>query len=435
MHKGVAGAENMLAFRGTVSVTGLGYVGLPLACLAGYKGFRVRGIDLDRQRVERLRRRTSYIADVPDAELERLLDKRVISFHTDYLQLPDSDIIVVCVPTPLDSGGNPDYSCLEAAVGEISGVLRSGQLVIIESTVAPGTTEKLVLPILEKSGLKAGSDFYLSYSPERLDPGNREYGVANIPKLVSGLTAACRRLAGAFYEQLGLTVVPVASLAAAEMAKLLENTYRDVNIALINEMARVCRAGGINIWQVVDAASTKPFGFQAFYPGPGVGGHCIPVDSVYYTSWARRSGIPASLAEQARLINTTMPEYIKTIITETLAELGKTLPGSKVMVLGVTYKKDIYDIRESPVIKLIGLLLAAGADVVFHDPSVEQIHADGRTVSGVPLEKSVLSGQDCVVLAVNHSVYDLDWVYRCSPLIVDFTNAMAGFDKSKLRIL
>ncbi|MDW7650440.1 MAG: nucleotide sugar dehydrogenase [Bacillota bacterium] len=422
-------SDKITSYSAKIAVVGLGYVGLPLACLTGIKGYSVLGIDLDRDKIASLRQGKSYISDIPDMDLKKLIDRKVIQFNSGYNELSSCDVIVICVPTPLDAACNPDYSFLLDAVREISLTLRREQLVIVESTVAPGTTEGKILPLLQNKGLAAGSDFFLSYSPERLDPGNKSFGVSNIPKLVAGLTPACRNLACRFYEQLGLTVVPVAALAAAELSKLLENTYRDVNIALVNEMAQVCRANGIDIWQVVDAAATKPFGFQSFYPGPGVGGHCIPVDSVYYTSWARNRGTPAKLAELARRINAAMPDYITGLIRETLAAANKSLNESKVLILGVTYKRDVNDIRESAVIKLIKKLQKGGAQITFHDPLVKKIKINRADLHSVPLGEDTLLRQDCVILAVDHSAFDISWLDAVSPVLVDLTNALAEHQK------
>ena len=409
-----------------LGVIGLGYVGLPLAILAGQKEFTVLGIDNDEDKVASLRQGKSYITHTQNKELQNLLNNRFIQFITDYGGLTHCEVIVVCVPTPLTRDKKPDYSYLICAVREIAAVLRRGQLVIIESTVAPQATKEIILPILEATGLIGGIDFYIAHSPERIDPGNKDFGVADIPKLVAGLTPACRALACSFYQQLGLTVVPVSALAVAELAKLLENTYRDVNIAFINEMAQVCRANNIDIWEVIAAATTKPFGFQPFYPGPGVGGHCVPVDSVYYATWARSSGTPAKLAEYARVVNDAVPQYVSSMIVDSLPQ-GIDMSASKIMVLGVTYKKDSNDVRESPVIKLIELLTEEGAQVSFHDPFVAQIRVKDKVLSGTVLEEAIIAKHHCIVLAVPHSTYNFSWIHRVSPSIVDLTNTLESW--------
>lgn len=425
--------KNSYLYQQKIGVIGLGYVGLPLLLLAAYKGYSVLGIDLDEERIASLENGKSYTTEISDNELQTIFQKNVIEVSTDYSQLPSCDVIVVCVPTPLSSERKPDYSHLVSAVSEISARLRQGQIIIIESTVAPGTTDTLVLSHLQAGGLVAGTHFFLSYSPERIDPGNKEFTLNRIPKLVAGFTSTCQLLAQKFYDSLGLTVVPVRTLAIAEMAKLLENTYRDVNIALINEMAQVCQANNINIWEVINAAATKPFGFQAFYPGPGVGGHCVPVDSVYYTCWARENGTPAKLAELARKVNTEMPQYVTGVIRDTLAASGISMRGSKILVLGVSYKKDTYDVRESPVIKLIDLLKLGGAQVSFHDPFIESINVNSTEQRRIALDIDSVSHQDCVVLAMAHSAYNLSWLFTVSRVLIDLTNAMSDYPINKLK--
>jgi UDP-N-acetyl-D-glucosamine dehydrogenase len=430
----LAGEKKEVLFAG-VAVIGLGYVGLPLAVLAAKKGYRVLGIDKNREKVASLERGELYIAEVPGSELRNLTGGGLLRNVTEYTELPSYDVILVCVPTPLSDGGRPDYRHLQAAAKEIAARLRPGQLIIVESTVAPGTTASLFLPLLQERQMEAGYDFYLAYSPERIDPGNREYSLGNIPKLVAGTTPACRRLARFFYHSLGITTIPVRDMETAEMAKLLENTYRDVNIALVNEMAQVCRYNGLDIREVISAAATKPFGFQAFYPGTGVGGHCVPVDSIYYTTWARESGRPAVLAEKARAVNAAMPLHAANVISEALAEEGRQLAGSKILLLGVTYKKDINDTRESSALKLLELLQEKGAKVSFHDPLVQAVSLRSGTLRGVSLNNSILAGRDCVVIAVAHTAYDLSRIYTSSRLIVDLTNALAGFPTGKIRKL
>lgn len=418
-----------------IGVVGLGYVGLPLAILAGIKGYDVLGIDLDKKKVASLLSGNSYISDVSDQDLQALLCAGNIRIQANYSELQGCDVIVICVPTPLTGDKNPDYSRLISAVKGIAAVLRQGQLVIVESTVAPGITDSSVLPLLEAGGQKGGKDFFLAYSPERIDPSNKSHGLQNTAKLVAGLTARCQFLAQQMYEALGIEVIPIRTLAIAEMAKLLENTYRDLNIAFINEMAQVCHASSINIWEVIDAAATKPFGFQVFYPGPGVGGHCIPVDSIYYTFWARTNGTPAKLAEHARLVNAAMPHYVAGRIRKTLQSIGKALSGSNILVLGVTYKQDIDDIRESPSVELINQLSKEGGLVSFHDPFVAEISLNSSRLERVPLDEQTVVRQDCVVLAVAHSAYNLSWLYDASQVIFDLTNRMEKFPPEKIQKL
>jgi UDP-N-acetyl-D-glucosamine dehydrogenase len=417
-------SEKILTLSAGVGVVGLGYVGLPLVILVGQKELPVVGIDQDEKRIESIRQGKSYVSDIADYEILALLENGIITVSTDFGKLSSCAVIVVCVPTPLTAGKKPDYSCLINAACSVAAVLSPGQLVIVESTVAPGTTEGIILPILQSGGMKAGSDFFLSYSPERIDPGSREYCLSNIPKLVSGVTPACLNRAQLFYNLLGMTVVPVGTPETAEMAKLLENTYRDVNIALVNEMAQVCRAAGIDIWDVIEAASTKPFGFQAFYPGPGVGGHCVPVDSSYYAFFARENNEPAAFAEHARRVNSAMPQYAAALAREALAAAGKTAAGSRVLVLGAAYKKDVNDARESPVIKLIECLRSEGAEVGYHDPLVEKISTATGEMNSVSLDEITLSGYDCSVLAVAHSTFNLPWLAAHSSMLVDLTGSL-----------
>jgi UDP-N-acetyl-D-glucosamine dehydrogenase len=417
-----------------VGVVGLGYVGLPLAVLAGQKGFQVLGVDQNSDKVAGIQAGFSGIRDISDEDIRPLLAAGQFIVSTKYHRLAECDVIIICVPTPLSAGGVPDYSILHNAVQEIAAVLQPGQLVILESTVAPGTTGKAVLSRLEKNGLKAGRDFCLAYSPERIDPGNPEYRLQNIPKLVAGYTPLCKKLACAIYQALGMPVIPVSNLAVAEMAKLLENTYRDINIAFINEMAQVCRPHNISIWEVIRAAATKPFGYQSFYPGSGVGGHCIPVDSIYYTSWARSGGHPALLAEHARRINLSMPGYVAEIVSLALQDTGKKISGSKILILGVTYKKDTDDIRESPVLPLIEQLTGAGSMVSYHDPTVPSLRVSSGEMKRSELAEAV-GEQDCIVLAVAHSEYCPRWLFAQSRLIVDLTNRMEGFPRNRIYTL
>ncbi len=415
-----------------ICVIGLGYVGLPLFVLAAQNNYSVLGIDLDKDKIDNLKYGKSYNQEISDYDIQTFLTKDFVTISTDYSGLSSCDVIVVCVPTPLSAKGKPDYSLLSRAVDEIALRLRQGQLVIIESTVAPGTTKNLVLSRLQAGGLSVGTDFFLSYSPERIDPGNKSYKLNNIPKLAAGATHICRLLAQNFYSSLGLTVIPVPSLAVAEMAKLLENTYRDVNIALVNEMAQICHANNINIWDVINAAATKPFGFHAFYPGVGVGGHCVPIDSVYFTHWAWEKGTSAKLCELARKINTEMPSYITNIIINTLAASNKILRGSKILILGVSYKKDTNDVRESSALKLITQLQMEGAQVSFHDPMVESIEINSTILHRVTPDSNFISQQDCVVLALAHSAYNLSGIYSASTSIIDLTNAMADYPENRL---
>lgn len=427
--------ERILQKKAIVGVVGLGYVGLPLALVCGLKGYRVRGIDNNKQKVKEFHDGKYEIEGVAAEKLKTLLDKEILQIFSDYKIISNCDIIFICVQTPLQTNEIPDYSYLFQAVEGIAAHLHQEQLIIVESTVTPGTTIEDILPRLEAGGLKVGQNFYLAFSPERIDPANVNYNLENIPKLVSGVTQDCRALAEMFYAQIGITTVSVSAPVVAEMAKLLENTYRDVNIAFINEMAEFCRRSGINVWEVIEVASSKPFGFQPFYPGPGVGGHCIPKDSSYYIYLARRQGFPALLAEQARKINALRPSCVVGRLKEALAAQGLELSGAKILFLGVTYKKDVNDIRESPTIKIMEMIIAEGAIVSYHDPYIKNVRVGDLNYFSINLHKEAVAQQDCVVMAVPHSNYNLAWISENSPFIFDFTNAMTPFSKMHKKII
>lgn len=420
-------AEPNFKMKRKVGVVGLGYVGLPFAIHCSKRGYPVIGFDQDIRKVDTLKHGASYISYISDEEIKGFAEQNTVTCNFEDLNL--CDIIVVCVPTPLTPDHKPDYSHLDAAAGDIAARMRKGQLIIVESTVECGTTTGRILPVLESSGLQAGRDFFLAFSPERVDPGNQLYSLENTPKLVSGATAGCLNLARAFYEELGMLVVTVSSPEIAEMAKLLENTYRDVNIAFINELADICRHKGISVWEVIDAASTKPYGFQTFYPGPGVGGHCIPVDSIYYTHSARHLGVSAVLAETARIINATQPLRVVQRLELLLNSRGKQLAKSKILLLGVTYKKDINDVRESPSLEIFEMLLSKNAQVSYHDPFIENISISSGDVKRIKLSRNFIQEQDCVVVAVGHSEYNWTWLKKHSPLIFDLTNTIRGHNR------
>ncbi|MFO8061158.1 MAG: nucleotide sugar dehydrogenase [Bacillota bacterium] len=404
-----------------VATVGLGYVGLPLALLCSRAGYSVLGVDRDREKVAAIDSGKSYVTGVTDAELQSCLSEQRLTVSPDITLCGECDVVLISVQTPLSADGGPDYGPLLSAVQSVSENMRGPQLVIVESTVGPGTMEREVRPLLTRENRKVGVDFLLGYSPERLDPGNEQFDLGNTTRLVSGVTGRCREATQQFYQYLGIPTVVVSCPAVAEMAKLLENAYRDVNVAFINEMARICAANRIDIWEVTSAAATKPYGFSAFHPGPGVGGHCIPVDSVYYLEWARQTGHLAPLAEMARAVNRSMPGYTLNLIEESLAREGKNLSGSEVLCLGVTYKRDVDDVRESPSLKLMELLLARGARVAFCDPFFNRVLVGNVLLQGVNLEDRVLSEADCVVLAVDHSQFDpAHLAARCS-LLVDLT--------------
>lgn len=412
-----------------IGVIGQGYVGLTLACAAASEGFRVVGIDVDAQRIEELRSGQLAVPGVNEQLFRSAISSGRMELSTDTEEIARADIIVICVPTPLRNG-SPDLSFVEGAALRVAEHLTAGKLVILESTTYPGTTEEILRPVLESSGLIAGRDFLLSYSPERVDPGNIEYDFRSIPRIVGGLTSESTGVATLFYAQLVDKVVSVSSCRAAELAKLLENTFRHVNIALVNEMAMLCHEVGIEVWEVISAASSKPFGFMSFQPGPGVGGHCIPLDSTYLAWQVRRdAGHQFRILEQAEDINAQMPTYVAGRIGEALNEGGKALKGAKIVVLGVTYKPDVGDIRESPVLKVIAALRKRGANVAFHDPFISEVVLNG----GIRMQRSELThgligGAACVALLTPHRSYDLNWVADHARLVFDARNAF-GDDK------
>jgi UDP-N-acetyl-D-glucosamine dehydrogenase len=412
-----------------VAVVGLGYVGLPLAVAIAQRGFTVLGIEADPARTAAINRGASYIDDVPSDEVCSLVNDRRLSATMEYGALREADVIIVCVPTPLTKSKEPDLSYLIAAAKGCAAALRPEHVIILESTTYPGTTVDIVRPILEERGLRAGSDFYLAFSPERIDPGNRRYAIVDIPKVVGGLTPACSRLVRAFYEQVFRKVVPVSSPAVAEMVKCYENVFRNVNIALVNELTLLCDHMGINMWEVIDAAATKPYGFMPFYPGPGVGGHCIPVDPYYLLAKAREYDFHARFIELSTTVNDSMPYHVVFRATQALGARGKTVRGARILILGVAYKRDVSDARMSPSLKIMELLHKHGAHVSYHDPYVPHVHfANPGTVTSVPLTDELLSSVDCVIIATDHEAVDYRRVQDNVPLIVDTRNRLRSVD-------
>ena len=418
-----------------VAVIGLGYVGLPLAVEYAKSGYAVHGFDVNREKIDLINKHESYIIDVPSEKLGELVEKGSLKATTDFSLLAEMDTINICVPTPLRKTKDPDVSFIVAAVEKIEKTLKKGQLIILESTTYPGTTSELILPMLERTGLKVGADFFLAFSPERVDPGNPTYLTRNIPKVVGGVTPQCTDLARSLYSKCIDTVVPVGSTYVAEMVKLLENTFRAVNIGLVNEIALMCDHMGINVWEVIDAAATKPFGFMPFYPGPGLGGHCIPIDP-FYLSWkAKLTGFEARFIELAGQINKDMPFYIVNKIGNVLNEYRKSIKGSRVLVLGVAYKKDIDDVRESPALDIIELLHAKGAVITFFDPHVQSLdildlHLESRDISPETLREF-----DCVVIITDHSALDYRMVVDNSKVVVDTRNALKNFKEKSIHRL
>lgn len=422
--------ENRTARTGVV---GLGYVGLPLAVELAHAGFFVTGIDIDQSKVDSLNRGESYIQDVPTSVLKPLVDKGLIKATTDFASVTDLDTINICVPTPLRKTKDPDMSYIVSSCQDIAKYFHAGMLVILESTTYPGTTDELMLPMFERADLKVGEHFFLCFSPERVDPGNEKFQTKNIPKVVGGITPACTEVGALFYRQCLDTVIPVGSTRVAEMVKLLENTFRMINIGLVNEIALMCDRMGINVWEVIDAAATKPFGYMPFYPGPGLGGHCIPIDP-FYLSWkSKQAGIEARFIELAGYINGSMPHFVVDKIQNALNDHSKPLKGSRVHVLGVAYKRDIDDVRESPALDIIHLLGKRGAIVGYSDPFVARLRADGivPAMDSVDAEKASAEA-DCVVIVTDHKGFDYSKIVDRAKLIVDTRNALKGRVSEKI---
>ncbi len=410
-----------------VGVIGMGYVGLPLAVRAAAQGFPVLGFDVSPERVDQLNAGQSYIGDVPSATLADLRDSGRFVATTDSARMASCDLLIICVPTPLNLTRDPDLSHVEAAAATIARRLRPGQLVILESTTYPGTTREVVQPLLDERGLQIGADYFLAFSPERIDPGqtsSKGYSVENTPKVVGGVSAACTDLAGAFYRQITSTVVPVSSPDVAELTKLFENIFRAVNIALVNELALLCDRMGLDVWEVVEAAATKPFGFMKFTPGPGLGGHCIPIDPFYLTWKARAYDLSTRFIELAGEINTQMPRHVRELVVRALNRQRKSLNGSLVLLLGVAYKPDVDDYRESPALKVMDLLMAEGATVLTCDPHVRHFAThDGRSYETTPLSEELLRRCDCAVIITNHSAFPYERIVELAPGVVDTRNA------------
>ena len=422
----------------TLGVVGLGYVGLPLAVEKAKAGFHVIGFDVQAHKVDLVNQGHNYIGDVVDSDLKKIVEEGMLRATTDFASVASCDCVCIAVPTPLDSHQQPDISYVRSSAESIIPHMHRDMLIVLESTTYPGTTEEMLRPILEKSGLKCGVDFFLAFSPERVDPGNAIYKTKNTPKVVGGVTPECTDIAATLYEAvLEAPVHRVSSPAVAEMEKILENTYRNVNIGLINELAILCNRMGINIWEVVEAAKSKPYGFQAFYPGPGLGGHCIPLDP-YYLSWkAREFGFHTSMIESSMIINDRMPEYCAQRAMGALNERRKAMNGAKVLVLGVAYKQDIDDYRESPALRVIESLRKLGAQVSFYDPYVETYRYQGREERRIPaLDEEALRAADLVVVTTAHTCVDYDFVAEHADLIFDTKNALKNVQKrDNIRVL
>ena len=437
--------EKIESRSAVISIIGLGYIGLPLATIFAEAGFPVLGIDLDRSRIEAICRGESYINDVPSEALNRLVATKIEALTDasetrrfwatdDYEELKHADVVIVCVPTPLSKTRDPDVSYIISAAEKMGSFIRNGALVVLESTTYPGTTEEIILPVLEKSSslssdgqpATVGKDFFLAFSPERIDPGRTDWTIKETPKVIGGITEYCLEVAVALYASVVDRVVPVSSPKVAEMVKLLENTFRATNIALVNEVAIICDRLGVDVWEVIEAAKTKPFGFMPFYPGPGLGGHCIPVDPQYLAWKLRTLNYKARFIQLAEEINFSMPEYVLDKIANALNDCSMPLRGSQVLVLGVAYKADMGDLRESPALDVIELLSGKGASVVYNDPYVPSLTVGDISLRSVELNEDRLKSMDCVVITTSHGSYDWGWIVRHSKLIVDTRNATAG---------
>ena len=414
-----------LAATPIVGLIGLGYVGLPLAVAFAESGATVIGLDVDPTRVARVRAGASFVEDVPTSTLAGLVTAGRLTATDDVAALKDVDAILICVPTPLGKSKEPDISYIVSAADAVAGVIRRGQLVVLESTTYPGTTQEILLPRFQARGLRAGEDFFLAFSPERIDPGNRRYTLREIPKVVGGLTPACRELATALYARVTRQIVPVSAPQTAEMVKLFENTFRSVNIALVNEFAIMCRRLGISVWEVIGAAATKPFGFMPFYPGPGLGGHCLPSDP-HYLSWrVRLEGYEPRFIAFADEINRQMPTYVVQLVTDALNERGRAVRGARILALGVAYKANVADTRDSPAIEILQTLLTKGAAAVYHDPFVPSLTLERTTLESIAWRDADLAGRDVVLILTPHNGYDWGAIVREARLVIDTPNATA----------
>lgn len=421
-----------------IGILGMGYVGMPLAVVFAEAGFSVLGIDPDQRKVDAFDKGVSYIQDVPTEKVVRLRKSGNLNMTTDFGALKDIDAVSICVPTPLRQTGDPDMSFINSAVEQLAKYVHKGMVVVLESTTYPGTTREVMLPKLtEQSGLKVGEDLFICFSPERVDPGREDWTTFNTPKVVGGITPACVEVAQAWYAGAIKTIVPVSSAEAAEMAKLLENTFRMINIGLVNELAIMCERLGVDVWEVIEAAATKPFGFMKFTPGPGLGGHCIPIDPLYLSWKMKEMNYNARFIELASEINTNMPRYVVSRVLDAMNDRGKTLKGSKVLVLGVAYKPDIDDVRESPALDVIALLKKKGADVSYHDPYISQIHheSEGWKMETVKDAMKSVKEADAVVIVTDHKAYDYKGILAEAKFIFDSRNALGKIAKGDPKVV
>jgi UDP-N-acetyl-D-glucosamine dehydrogenase len=423
--------------KAKIAILGLGYVGLPLAVVFGQAGFHVTGVDPDKRKIDSLQKGVSYIPDVQSEAVEKLIKAGLFTSTTDFSVLKEMDAVSICVPTPLRKTGDPDMSFILSATEELAKYVHKGMVVVLESTTYPGTTREVLLPKLgEEHGLKVGVDWFLAFSPERVDPGREDFTTLNTPKVVGGITPACSEVASAWYAGAIQHIHTVSSAEAAEMSKLLENTFRMINIGLVNELAIMCERLGVDVWEVIDAAATKPFGFMKFTPGPGLGGHCIPIDPLYLSWKMKAFNYNARFIELASEINTNMPRYVVSRLMEAMNDRGKHLKGSKVMVLGVAYKPDIDDVRESPAMDVIALLKRKGAMVEYHDPYIPHIHHEneGWKMDSVKNVMAAVGGADAVVIVTNHTSYDYAAIIKSAKFIFDSRNATGQLGKDSEKV-
>lgn len=429
--------ENKFKDRSAIiAILGLGYVGLPLATIFAEAGFEVVGVEPDQEKVDSIMNGESYVQDVPSEKLAQLVESGKLKATTDFSVLAKADAVSICVPTPLRKTGDPDLSYILVATDELAKYMHPGIVVVLESTTYPGTTREILLPKLtENSGLIVGEDFFLAFSPERVDPGREDWTTYNTPKVIGGITVSCSEIAALWYQEALETVVPVSSAESAEMAKLLENTFRMINIGLVNEMAIMCDRLGLDVWEIIDAAATKPFGFMKFTPGPGLGGHCIPIDPLYLSWKLRALNYTARFIELASEINTSMPRYVVSKVQDALNDQGLPLKGSQILVIGAAYKPDVDDIRESPSLDIIGLLRQKGAQVSYHDPYIPSISHEDWIMESVPDLIESATKTDCAVIVTDHNAYDYDTILERTPLIVDTRNALGKAGKDDARVV
>ncbi len=428
--------DRLKSKQAKIAILGLGYVGLPLATVFAEAGFEVVGIDPDSEKVEKINQGQSYVGDVPGSKINSLVKSGKLKATTDFSVLKTVDAVSICVPTPLRKTGDPDLSYIISATEQMVPHLHQGMVIVLESTTYPGTTREMILPRLLESGqCKIGEDFFLAFSPERVDPGRKDWTTINTPKVVGGITQTCAEVASIWYGQALDTVIPVSSVEVAEMAKLLENTFRMINIGLVNEMAIMCDRLGIDVWEVIDAAATKPFGFMKFTPGPGLGGHCIPIDPLYLSWKLRTLNYKTRFIDLASEINTDMPRFVVSRIQDALNDMAKPVKGSKVLVLGVAYKPDIDDLRESPALDVIGLLLEKGAIVSYQDPFISHIQHEGWEFDSVPDLDTAVKDVDCVAIITNHSQYNYQDLLKNSTLIIDTRNALGVYGRNNPKVV